>query len=1018
MYNDKIDQNLSKMTKIKQTIVISLLLVGCLAAVKPARALTYQELLDYFHQPQVLGASTTGLVGYWNFDEGSGTIAADSSGNGNNGTLVNGPTWTTGKIGSGALSFDGADDYINTGSNSSLNFGDTSPWTFSAWLYWQGDSGTSTVSSGIAGKAGTTGFLSNYYYSGGASHYVYGYRMATSPNTIYYFNANSSLDSLNTWQYVTFIADGAGNLSLYKNGTFYQTLTGVAGTGIQFHYLGAGYDITTAGRLFNGTIDDVRVYNRALSAAEVTDLYAYTGESIPPPTPVNGVCGLTLNTCTSGTFQDVADTSSNYLWSCTGSGGGTNASCSLPIPQTPTTNTYWVSPAGAASWVNCRSDTPLAGAAACSRQMANTNAMAGDTVYFRGGTYTITMTGGDTYGIMPAHSGTSPSSRIVFARYANEVPIITGGTNFGTARGVYIHGVSYFKMDGLTIEDVYLWGYITHGSSYNEITNSTFTATPGHEAGLGFSIIGAGAGPWNTHNWIHNNVFTKRVNPSGPCNEGVDLFRIGDGHATGYATDAENDNYNTFENNDLSYAGHATFNNWGMYNVIRNNTSHNEPWIAGCTSYAIGITSNSLTIGTGTISFTTQPGLTGLTQFAPLGLLHTGDYNQAMHGVVNTYDPVTGALSMLVRTAAGSGTYSSWTVASGHNVPVYDNLAYNGLYGHRNMAITDSYGRDSTYVLFEGNRIGDASANPNNDGADNFELAAPKNIVRYNSFFGGMATGFGFKWANAAWAVCVGNGNGGQAFGSNACGGMRNRVYNNTVYHNGYGINWRVYGDANMTYAGEGIAQINGNNTGSTGNIVKNNIVYDNKEGDICMFHLNNTPCSPQNWDYLINNWVTTNGDPKFTNPDLSNPSAIATLPDLSLQPSSPAINDGTYLTKATSSGSNSTTLTVDDALYFQDGSWGSDLARGVDFFPDWIAIGSVNNVVKISSINYSTNTITLASPMTWSNGANIWLYKKSDGVVVLTGSSPDMGAYEYTGSAPPPSDTTPPTAPTGVTVN
>jgi chitodextrinase len=50
------------MTKIKQTIVISLLLVGCLAAVKPARALTYQELLDYFHQPQVLGASTPQFV--------------------------------------------------------------------------------------------------------------------------------------------------------------------------------------------------------------------------------------------------------------------------------------------------------------------------------------------------------------------------------------------------------------------------------------------------------------------------------------------------------------------------------------------------------------------------------------------------------------------------------------------------------------------------------------------------------------------------------------------------------------------------------------------------------------------------------------------------------------------------------------------------------------------------------------------------------------------------------------------
>src|SRR3989344_5236105 len=47
-----------------------------------------------------------GLVGYWKFDEGTGTSAGDSSGNGNTGTLVNSPSWVTGKVG-GALSFDG-----------------------------------------------------------------------------------------------------------------------------------------------------------------------------------------------------------------------------------------------------------------------------------------------------------------------------------------------------------------------------------------------------------------------------------------------------------------------------------------------------------------------------------------------------------------------------------------------------------------------------------------------------------------------------------------------------------------------------------------------------------------------------------------------------------------------------------------------------------------------------------------------------------------------------------------------
>jgi hypothetical protein len=114
-------------------------------------------------------------------------------------------------------------------------------------------------------------------------------------------------------------------------------------------------------------------------------------------------------------------------------------------------------------------------------------------------------------------------------------------------------------------------------------------------------------------------------------------------------------------------------------------------------------------------------------------------------------------------------------------------------------------------------------------------------------------------------------------------------------------------------------------------------------------------------------------------------------------------------LTTATNSGTGSTTLTVADALYFQDGTWGSDLARasaglGGTMQADWIAIGTVTNVVQISSIAYGTynnpaGTITLASPMTWSNGAHIWLSRKSDGTSVLYGAAPDYGANEYIGT-------------------
>ena len=78
-------------------------------------------------------------------------------------------------------------------------------------------------------------------------------------------------------------------------------------------------------------------------------------------------------------------------------------------------------------------------------------------------------------------------------------------------------------------------------------------------------------------------------------------------------------------------------------------------------------------------------------------------------------------------------------------------------------------------------------------------------------------------------------------------------------------------------------------------------------------------------------------------------------------------------------------------------------MARSVTHFPDWIAIGTVTNIAEIASINYDTSTITLKIAKTWTSGAKIWLYKKSDGVRVLYGASPDYGAQEYGQSDPSP---------------
>ena len=72
-----------------------------------------------------------GLVAHWKFDEGSGTTASDASGNGNTGTLINGPQWTAGKVGN-ALYFDGIDDVITVADSNSLDL--SSAFTLSAWV--------------------------------------------------------------------------------------------------------------------------------------------------------------------------------------------------------------------------------------------------------------------------------------------------------------------------------------------------------------------------------------------------------------------------------------------------------------------------------------------------------------------------------------------------------------------------------------------------------------------------------------------------------------------------------------------------------------------------------------------------------------------------------------------------------------------------------------------------------------------------------------------------------------------
>jgi hypothetical protein len=205
---------------------------------------------------------TTGsFVSWWKFDEGSGTTAYDSAG-ANNGTLNGDPNWVTGQI-DGALSFDGVDDYVDCGSDSSLDITDAI--TVGAWVKQPNFGSGGTIAGKTNGDSVNAGYgLFSYtdglefnFYSGGT------WRRTAPRVTI----------PANEWHHVVATFNG-NNAYLYVDGEPGASLayagTIAAATGHPFHisFWRPGLPV-----YFDGTIDDVRIYDRALSAGEILQLY-------------------------------------------------------------------------------------------------------------------------------------------------------------------------------------------------------------------------------------------------------------------------------------------------------------------------------------------------------------------------------------------------------------------------------------------------------------------------------------------------------------------------------------------------------------------------------------------------------------------------------------------------------------------------------------------------------------------------------------------------------------------------
>jgi hypothetical protein len=191
--------------------------------------------------------STDGLVGWWKFDEGSGTVAYDSSGNGNDGNLMNGPTWTDGKVG-GALSFDG-DSFVEIGA--------ILPKTYSKSLW---------INASSIEQEGNNIFS----WDGKHALYVPNGKLSSGHNNSWGIVKDNEIISLFHWYYVALTYNSSSKeMILFKNGLVVSTGQ-VADCG---ELIRSQIGAFKSSYCFKGLIDDVRIYDRALSAAEVQALY-------------------------------------------------------------------------------------------------------------------------------------------------------------------------------------------------------------------------------------------------------------------------------------------------------------------------------------------------------------------------------------------------------------------------------------------------------------------------------------------------------------------------------------------------------------------------------------------------------------------------------------------------------------------------------------------------------------------------------------------------------------------------
>ena len=245
----------------------------------------------------VQAAADPNLIGWWKLDEGGGVAVKDSSGNGHDGIFKGNPQWVAGHVGS-ALEFDGVDDYVLCVDRTGTAPGDypaqlmPEMLTVSCWLKLNAFAYFSSfVGNGIDTGDDECGFF--LYNSGWIGESGKDFGLAIRTETAMNYVETENIYETDTWYHLAATYDGT-NVSIYVDGSLAVGPTAVGGplrwasrtTGNYPERFAIGVWLDPGYNLWiNGTIDDVRYYNRPLTEEEIRAVVQGGAEISSRPNP-------------------------------------------------------------------------------------------------------------------------------------------------------------------------------------------------------------------------------------------------------------------------------------------------------------------------------------------------------------------------------------------------------------------------------------------------------------------------------------------------------------------------------------------------------------------------------------------------------------------------------------------------------------------------------------------------------------------------------------------------------------